>query len=112
MSFFLNYRDNIQKRLYSSNVLQPNYHDNNRNIKNYQNNNCSGHDMRYNISSDIDNDTILQIVNLNGKMNLLKKLENPAISINQKIRIIKKDKPKIIIPNLKAGGLFKDWENK
>lgn len=95
----------IHKRVYFSNVLPSNHNHNN-------NTDFSGCDMRYNTTTIADHAAILRIVNLNEKMKLLKTLENPAISINQKIRIIKKDKPKIIILNLKAGGLFKDWESK
>jgi len=71
-----------------------------------------GNDMRYNKTSDVDRESIINVTRSIEKMKLKNTLENPAVSINQKIRIIERDKPKIIVPKLKAGGLFKDWENK
>jgi len=74
-----------------------------------------GRDHRFNATEEIDNELIAKIAKNNYKMNLLKTLINKELSNDIKILYIndyeRLNKPKIETPNLKAGGLFKDWDN-
>lgn len=80
-------------------------------------NNASGHDMTYNGNETHDtneNMVILNITRFYQQMDLLNKLENPNISEHYKLRAIEDyntdNNPSKYMSNIKAGGLFKDWE--
>ena len=73
-----------------------------------------GYDGRYNGSSDYDSELISKIKKNNYQIVILKYLENPDISLFDKMKILEtsgveelEDK---IAPNIKAGGLFNDWD--
>jgi hypothetical protein len=77
-------------------------------------NNVSGHDMTYNGNETNENLVILNITRFYRQMDLLNKLENPNISQQYKLRAIEEynnnNNPSKYLPNIKAGGLFNDWE--
>jgi hypothetical protein len=74
-----------------------------------------GCDDRFNDTEEIDTASLVKLVENNYKMNMLKTLTNDDISNNAKLLHInhynKLTNPKISGLNLKAGGLFKDWDN-
>jgi len=43
------------------------------------------------------------------RLNKLRYLENPSVSILEKIQVIEQEKDSIYGPNMNAGGLWKDW---
>jgi hypothetical protein len=61
-----------------------------------------------------ENMVILNITRFYRQMDLLNKLENPNISEHYKLRAIEDyntdNNPSKYMSNIKAGGLFKDWE--
>lgn len=76
--------------------------------------NVSGCDMRYNETKNDDAAILLNITRFNYQMKLLNKLENPNISQNDKLDAIERynndNSPSKYLPNIKAGGLFKDFQ--
>lgn len=74
--------------------------------------NVSGHDMRYNQTN--NEEILLNITRFNYQMKLLNKLNSPNVSQKDKLDAIEKynldNRPSKYLPNIKAGGLFKDWE--
>ena len=74
-----------------------------------------GIDGRFPINStDYDNDIILNVTRNMHKLDLLMYLENSDRSIHNKISLIedhlKDEIPSLPAPNIKMGGLFKDWD--
>ena len=74
-----------------------------------------GFDERFNETEEVNN-TFLSTIRMNyKKMGLLKTLENPNFSNISKLSHIEDYKrtiePTVSSLNIKAGGLFKDWEN-
>jgi hypothetical protein len=65
-------------------------------------------------STDYDNDIILNVTRNMHKLDLLRYLENPDHSNHNKISLIeqhvKDEIPSLPAPNIKMGGLFKDWD--
>jgi hypothetical protein len=97
-----------KKRLYESNPAQilTYKHDS------FFSNNVSGYDMRYNQTN--DDEMLLNITRFNYQMKLLNKLNSPNVSQKDKLDAIEQynidNRPSKYLPNIKAGGLFKDWE--
>lgn len=78
------------------------------NNQNYNMNNANaGRDNRYN-ESDADQDLLERLKENLEKYKTLKYLENDRVSILDKVRKI--GESGINPPNLKAGGLMKDWD--
>ena len=74
-----------------------------------------GIDGRFPINStDYDNDIILNVTRNMHKLDLLRYLENPDHSNHNKISLIEHhfqdELPTLPAPNIKMGGLFKDWD--
>jgi hypothetical protein len=74
-----------------------------------------GFDARFN-ETDVVNNTFLSTIRINyKKMALLKTLENPNLSNMTKLSYIedyiRPNEPTVSSLNIKAGGLFKDWES-
>jgi hypothetical protein len=71
----------------------------------------SGYDERYPVELP-DKNQLKKIIENYHKYELLKKLENSNISINEKINLIEKEFEynKIIQPNIKNGGLMDDFD--
>jgi hypothetical protein len=78
-------------------------------------NNESGCDMTYNATKNKKNDSeiLINITRFNYQMKLLNKLENPDVSQHDKLDAIERynndNSPSKYLPNIKAGGLFKDF---
>jgi hypothetical protein len=74
-----------------------------------------GYDHRFNNTEEIDSTLLAKLVENNYKMNVLKFLTNKDISTNTKLLHIDEYKnsihSKINGIDIKAGGLFKDWDN-
>jgi hypothetical protein len=75
--------------------------------------NYAGCDGRYdlNITNDLDYQQLRSINISFNKLRILKKLEDPKISYNEKLREINENYIfyNEIMPNITNGGLFKDW---
>lgn len=75
-----------------------------------------GYDGRFNSSSDLDNEIISKIKKCNYQIVILKYLENPANSMQDKIKMLEtsylEEFQVKIAPNMEAGGLFNDWDFK
>jgi hypothetical protein len=74
-----------------------------------------GYDERYNASKfKPDDEILLNITKFNRQMDLLNKLESKRVSINDKVKLIddynRNENENPILPNIKQGGLYKDWE--
>jgi hypothetical protein len=76
----------------------------NKIFKKYENPN-EGMDHRMN-----DNETNMDFKDMFAKHELLKLLENPYVSIQNKLDLLNKNNS-IIGLNIHAGGLYNDWEN-
>jgi hypothetical protein len=68
----------------------------------------TGMDHRYNESEEKNDHIIQRIIEIHEKQKLLRFLENDSISFLQKLEQTKESG--IILPNLIAGGLTKDWD--
>ena len=73
----------------------------------------SGCDCRFSNETETETELLYNITRNFRKMTLLRYLESPDISLNDKIETVRlnqeEESAKISI-NLKAGGLFKDWD--
>lgn len=73
-----------------------------------------GYDGRFNSSSDLDNEIISKIKKYNYQIVILKYLENPANSMQDKMKMLEtsylEEFQVKIAPNMEAGGLFNDWD--
>ena len=73
----------------------------------------SGYDCRFGNETETETELLYNITRNFRKMALLRYLESPDISLNDKIETVRlnqeEESAKISI-NLKAGGLFKDWD--
>lgn len=70
----------------------------------------SGCDCRFGNETETETELLYNITRNFHKMTLLRYLESPDISLNDKIETIRRNQESTKIGiNLKAGGLFKDW---
>ena len=71
----------------------------------------SGHDCRFGNETYRETELLYNITRNFHKMTLLRYLESPDISLNDKIETIQRNQESTKIDiNLKEGGLFKDWD--
>jgi hypothetical protein len=82
--------------------------------KNYNSNNL-GQDDRFPENETKNQEILLNLTRFYSQMNLLTFLENKNNSQNQKIIKINEyaefNKPSVYVGNIKAGNLFKDWDD-
>jgi hypothetical protein len=75
--------------------------------------NYAGRDGRYdlNVTTDLDYEQLRSINISFNKLRILKKLEDPKISYNEKLREINENYIfyNELSPNITNGGLFNDW---
>lgn len=92
---------------YIANTQMCMLHETLKNKNYYTNNTNAGWDNRYN-ESEVDHDLLERLKENLKKYKTLKYLENDRVSILDKVRKI--GESGINPPNLKAGGLMKDWD--
>ena len=100
--FILNlHQRKISKLTLHSEVIKYNWSSINKTLE--------GIDERYPFTHEINITETIRMKELYNKAELLRFLENPDVSINNKIEKLKQFTEKKYVIDLTAGGLFKDW---